>query len=1323
MTVETRAATGASTTICAVIDGATADLAVTFGPETTVGQLAGELARQCQGNWTDGLWIEGSQFANDRCLVDTPLTDGAVVSPTQPPSEPSTIGQIIAVAGRDAGRRVRLQAGRYPAGAVISRRVAVDENGLRVGESLSVPYGSTFTDLETAWRYESIPHQGSPPRGPFNRPPRQPPPVCPKPPPLPKREAAARTGNVLRWTMIVGPLVMGAAMILIFKRPSFAIFMALGPLMAIMNWIDGKRRGQRTDRVADLAYRAALQSSVKKYRTWLATSQTVSSIQQPDLATVLSWPAQRHPRLWERRPHHGDFGVTLVGYAPFRSYLPVDEALDPLAVETLTKQLPVATLPIVVSLAPGRVIGIVGPEPETAALARSLIVQLVIHQGPADVRLRVCASPSRANDWTWTSLIPHALSDAGGQPVEVTAKSAEGLLAAEPVVLVLDHVYEPRFSAAVREYAERRGTVVVIADHSTQLPAAVDQLVSISAHGVTVIDSSSNRTYTGTGVYPATDVCSAAARTLMSISDPELAAGDGALPATVELFDLLGFQDLNTSRVIERWNDEPNVIAAPIGLAANGIVNIDIVNDGPHGLLAGTTGAGKSELLRTLVASLAATVSPDHLNFVLIDYKGGSAFDACADLPHVVGVVTDLDGHLAARAMTCLEAELGHREHVLRTAGVSDLTSYSALTGQSPLPRLYLVVDEFAAMAAELPEFMDALVDIAARGRSLGVHLMLATQRPAGIIKDTIRANTNLRIALRVQTAADSRDVLDDPAAALVSRSLPGRGYVRFGPSDLIGFQTALATGRSSNLSPTRLHVEPIGMPGRGQWEKIGGPESPEPTDLERLVETVRNAARAINCQVPRTPWPPELPTTLPLSVLLHEPGAFGLTDEPDRQRQTPYVWDRRNGHLALYGMPGAGPELAAEGVVAALCATAANLRVYSLTFGTHRYRALSELSGVTPPIEPDDVERQSRLIRWLGNELRRRRDEHTGDSPDIILLIDDIAGCLKSLEPFHFAPYLETVTDILTKGYTAGIHVVATAYSATALRTRLAVGFTQRLAFQFPDRSQYPALGIRLRHLPTLGRGRAIDVTSERVVQTITEHTSVPYPPRPEPEAIPIMPTVVTSLETRASMTDRPWQIPLGVGEQHLTEIGVSLDECDHLLVAGPARSGKTSTLALIADQAQHANPNLQIVAVTPRRSRLHEAALFKYVVDDPATVPELATALTSAQESVLVLVDDAELVDGFEGFLKARNPHVTVIAAIRSTESIRLYSHWTRRLRDSGTVLLLQTDNGDVAGTKLPKVPSPGPLGRGFLCTDEAVEAIQVAVSRIPSGNDPTI
>ena len=213
-------------------------------------------------------------------------------------------------------------------------------------------------------------------------------------------------------------------------------------------------------------------------------------------------------------------------------------------------------------------------------------------------------------------------------------------------------------------------------------------------------------------------------------------------------------------------------------------VEIDLVEHGPHALVAGTTGAGKSELLRTLVAGLAARSSPRDLTFVLIDYKGGSAFDACAALPHVVGMVTDLDDRLAGRALRSLEAELRRRERVLRAAGATDIAPTCAAEADrtpAPLPRLVVVVDELAGLAADLPDFVSSLVGVAQRGRSLGIHLVLATQRPAGVVNDDIRANTNLRIALRVQSAADSHDVLGQPDAAVLRADRPGRALVRLG--------------------------------------------------------------------------------------------------------------------------------------------------------------------------------------------------------------------------------------------------------------------------------------------------------------------------------------------------------------------------------------------------------------------------------------------------------------------------------------------------------------------------------------------------------------
>src|SRR5207249_3739378 len=206
----------------------------------------------------------------------------------------------------------------------------------------------------------------------------------------------------------------------------------------------------------------------------------------------------------------------------------------------------------------------------------------------------------------------------------------------------------------------------------------------------------------------------------------------------------------------------------------------------------------------------------------LIDYKGGSAFKDCARLPHTVGMVSDLDGHLTVRALDSLGAELKRREEMLLHAGAKDIEDYwdtkrlRPELNLQPMPRLVLIIDEFAAMVAELPDFVNGLIDIARRGRSLGVHLILATQRPAGVVSADIRANTNLRIALRVTSSDESADVIDAPDSAYIAKTTPGRCYVRSGASNLVAVQSARIGGRQPGTGPVTASAQVMPVPWRG---------------------------------------------------------------------------------------------------------------------------------------------------------------------------------------------------------------------------------------------------------------------------------------------------------------------------------------------------------------------------------------------------------------------------------------------------------------------------------------------------------------------------
>lgn len=349
------------------------------------------------------------------------------------------------------------------------------------------------------------------------------------------------------------------------------------------------------------------------------------------------------------------------------------------------------------------------------------------------------------------------------------------------------------------------------------------------------------------------------------------AARAGGVPSVVPLD---GAADLSAASVRRAWARDHPTLEVPLGRDADGIVTLDLAADGPHLMVAGTTGAGKSELLTSLVLSLAASNSPERLHLILVDFKGGAAFGPLTALPHCVGLLTDLDRAGAERALGSLRAQLTRREEVLAAAGCRDIGSLDA-ADPGRLPRLLVVVDEFRAFADDHPDLLENFQRLAAQGRSLGVHLVVATQRPAGAVPSDLRANLSARLCLRVAEAADSSEVIGDPAAARLP-SIPGRAI--------------LATDRHRTLqvawAGTQEHVEDVVDRLSGLWS---GPR-------------------------PEAPWLPPLPAVVPAHAV--PPPAVGLADLPARLRQDPVMV---TGNVLVTGPIGSGR----TGVARALAAAA----------------------------------------------------------------------------------------------------------------------------------------------------------------------------------------------------------------------------------------------------------------------------------------------------------------------------------------------------------------------------------------------------------------
>ncbi|HEX2381270.1 MAG TPA: FtsK/SpoIIIE domain-containing protein [Acidimicrobiales bacterium] len=1040
-----------------------------------------------------GCWIDGRYRAPDEPLE---LYEGAVLTTFEPRPGPETAYVLDIVGGLRAGRSFPLPrrpviVGRAPGCDIVlddptvSPHHAVIDEHHRISDLGSVNGTWTYRDdlicfgaTQARIRARRIDTRGP---GPYNRPPR--PPIAePEPPPeQPERPEAVRGVGL---AAIVGPALMGGALVVVYRDPRFALLALIGPAVALMTLAGSRRSSRKNLRRHRRAVRAYERALLDHFERECRRLEGLA----PD-------PCAMTGALWARRPTDDDFGLLRLG---LRGHMPV--VADGLH---------------------GK-IGVAGDQIAARALARALVCQVAAHHGPADVRIEVPGGP----DWDWAKWLPHR-------------------------------------TAAPWTFS------VAIAATEEDLPASCTTVVRVNS------DLGDAEDFIACGMDEPT--ARAFARGLARFEDPETTES-ATLPHTVRLSSL---------------NSHSGV---PIGSGKDGVVEIDLVRDGPHGLIAGTTGSGKSELLRTLVVGLAARHTPDEMVFVLIDYKGGSAFDDCALLPHCVGLVTDLDEQLGERALRSLEAELRFRERDRR----DDTTK---------LPRLVVVIDEFATLATELPDFLGALVGIAQRGRSLGMHLVLATQRPSGVVNANIKANANLRIALRVQDATDSIDVIDSPEAASISRDTPGRAYIRRGSGDVVLVQTATASLPAA-IERAPVTVRPF--PSTDTMDSVDGP-----TELAVLVE----ALRAWRGPLPRRPWLPMLPPSIDLGDI--EPPAFALADEPDHQRQVPVAWQLDQGNLVLYGMAGSGTTTAMRAVLERL----PHAQIYAVDFGT------------------DAHERHARLMRTLRLELERRRA--TGEcEPRIVTCVDNVGTFLAEHDGIDGIEVTETFHRLFGEGSPFGISFVVTADRISALPLRLSSLVSQKLLFRLADPHDYALVGLRPNELPAFVAGRAVHSDGNRVVQVGMPRRQI------KARTIRTMPSFV-------SLGDLP---PGAVGIDEDFD-PVFLEMVEHVLIAGPPRSGKTTALRTMA-------------CVLPHH----------------------------------LFVDDAAAVDAVE----LTQP---VVAAARTDDVRGSYGHWLREVRKSRTGLLLQPDlssDGDLLGVQLPRRSStPFRPGRGFLVERGEARLVQIATS----------
>jgi S-DNA-T family DNA segregation ATPase FtsK/SpoIIIE len=951
-------------------------------------------------------------------------------------------------------------------------------------------------------------------------------------------------------------------------------------------------------------------------------------------------------------------------------------------------------LPVVVDLNGVRVASIVGDPGEARGLVRSIASQLATFRAPGDLRMMATYTREHAGEWEWMKWLPHARSEVRARqdapdllppPIlladsserlsellegeigprleqlqrleeQATANAGEITIGSPRLVLFVDG-WSPHSVAArhplmreVMDRGHRLGvTVICLADSPEREPSEADVRVVLSPAGPATVEERRGEGQRWEGVWPDSGdvgLSEALARALAPLRLEDRDGGRGVADE-VRALDLFGFSTPEEVDPKETWRPMPRraQLRVPIGVSSSGErVVLDLKQAaegglGPHGLIVGATGSGKSELMRTLVSGLALSHSPETLGFVLIDYKGGAAFAELARLPHTAGLITNLqrDQSLVDRMRDALLGEQERRQQMLRDAGnIDDIRAYRERREQDPslppMPYLLVIIDEFGELLASRPEFIDLFLGIGRVGRSLGMHLLFSSQRLEEGRLRGLESHLRYRICLRTYSAIESKVVLGTPDAYLLP-PFPGAAYLKVDTAVYERFKVALTTAAVREPEVERGPVTGVlsfspGAPGEiaAVTEDPAAADGGGPTDLDVLIDRLEAGSEGSVHQV----WVPPLEREVELGDVAAVPAFWqrngaaeaglpvpvGLLDVPAEQRTQPLVLDFAGsaGHLAIVGAPQTGKSAFLRTLVTSLSRshTPAAAQFYCVDLGGGGMTELDELphvGGVCTKLDRERVRQTIRHVQALIEErelafrrlalgsmadarARRARGELEEDLPDVFLVVDNWAALRRDFEGLD-----EDVEQIANAGLNYGVHVVLSANRWAEIRPHLRDNVGTRLELRLNDPIDSD-LGRKVAEtLPTdvPGRGLTADglhfqaaVPGARSIAEIGERwDGSPAAP------VPVLPLRVSPSEMPD--TDTAPGLPLGLDELRLDPVYLDLAGGDpHFLVLGDSESGKSNLLRWIAQSlmARQDPGRAQLVVIDYRRTLLDLAS-----------------------------------------------------------------------------------------------------------------------------------
>ena len=665
-------------------------------------------------------------------------------------------------------------------------------------------------------------------------------------------------------------------------------------------------------------------------------------------------------------------------------------------------------------------------------------------------------------------------------------------------------------------------SIVILEEKLSKLPSKCNNFISLATNSSSILKNSYEKQEQipfKEEVYYNINMMNIAK--IMSNIPIEFEDGIGSLPDSVSFLEMHGVGKVEQLNVLNRWNmNDPTVsLRAEIGLDdQEDVMYLDLHEKahGPHGLIAGTTGSGKSEFIITYILSMCINYSPDDISFILIDYKGGGLALAFENsnfvLPHLAGTITNLDKAEMDRTLVSIDSEAKRRQQLFNEArditgeSTMDIYKYQRLYKEGklkePVSHLFIICDEFAELKAQQPDFMDNLISIARIGRSLGVHLILATQKPSGVVNDQIWSNTRFRVCLKVQDESDSKEMLKKPDAAHITQA--GRYYLQVGYDEVYALGQSGYTG--AKYFPSDKIVKQVDksinfINDYGGFIKSiqasGGPKvAAKGEQLQAVLKLIIDTAEKVEQKSKRL-WLPNIPETILVDDLekkynyvkedFHPKVIIGEYDAPEKQEQGQVIYDLiEDGNTAIYGNDGSERELLLSTMIYSLCKnyTAEEVNIYSIDYGSESLRRFQKLPQIGGMVFQDDEEKYNNLIKMLKEEMANRKklfvdyggqyDSYIKNSGKKLPLIVTIINNFDSINESNQSVY-EEYPDLIRDSDRYGVVFIFTANAINSIPSRIASNIHNLYAFKLKEQYDYSSLfNVKSKLVPRdiFGRG-----------------------------------------------------------------------------------------------------------------------------------------------------------------------------------------------------------------------------------------------------------